>query len=120
MFRALFVRRFHEVAPFGGLRIQGKHRAATAPFLGLAMTPLVGEKVIHCGEQERPEFASVPMHPLKPVAFQQPAEEFLREILRVSRFVAAPPHIGVEGIPVSAAELIQGARGRPLRAIPGL
>ena len=69
---------------------------STAAFQRAGLVPFVGEQVIHGGEAIFPD---------------QAAKKFLRHILRIRWRKALAPDVGVERIPISAAELFQGCGG---------
>ena len=80
-----------------------------APLLRAGPVPFIGQEPAHGRQQERAEPALLPVGARDPVLGQQPGEELLRQVLRVRRRMAPPPHVGIEGIPVSAAQLLQRA-----------
>jgi hypothetical protein len=84
----------------------------------MGMLPFIGEKVFQRGEQKGAEAATLLSH-RRQVFLEQNREEGLRQILRIVRSMAAPPHISIERIPVSPAELVQGFVRAGRRIIPG-
>ena len=73
------------------------------------------EREVHVPGSLRAQVGDLTRHPhLAHVLFQQPREEFLRQVLRVLRRMTAPPHVGIERMPVGLAkfgERIVGMRG---------
>ena len=58
--------------------------------------------------QKRPEPALALLDGVEKVPPQQPREELLRQVLRVVRAIAFAANVGVERIPIGAAEPLQG------------
>ncbi len=57
-----------------------------------------------------PKFSLFAVGGIEPAFFEKAAEEFLREILRVVRRLAAAPDVGIERIPVGLADDFQRRR----------
>ena len=83
----------------------------TAPLLRACPVPFIGQKAAHGRQQEGAEPALLAVGARNPVLGEQAGKELLRQVLRVRRRVAPAPHVGIEGIPVSAAQLLQRAVG---------
>ena len=63
------------------------------------------------GQQEGTEPAFLRRDRGDGVAFQQPREKFLREVLGVFGRITAPPHVGVERMPVGLAKIFERGAG---------
>ena len=80
-----------------------------------------GDKEISKGrEQVAAELSPAGIHLGEPLFFQQVIEKTLSQVLRILEAGPAPPHEGIHGHPVSAADFFQGPVHRALRAMPGL
>ena len=77
---------------------------------GLGTIPFVGKEVIQASEEERAEPALFRPHATQKALAQQMCDKALRQILGVFVTKATSSHVGVEGVPVSAAQLFQGGR----------
>ena len=107
--REIFHRDFAQPC-LGALQVERNHLSAAA-FLRACLVPFVGEKMVHAGQQEGTEPAFLRRDGGDGVAFQQPREECLREVLGVFGRIAAPPHVGVERMPVGLAEIFERGAG---------
>ena len=82
-----------------------------AAFECAGLVPFVGEKVIDGRQEKRAEAAPAAVHGFQIILPNEPAEEFLRRVLRIRRRQAFAAHVGIERIPISAAEFFQSRRG---------
>ena len=96
---------------FGGRRINRNQNLSAAALLRLRLVPFVREKMFQRREQERTEAALRAIHLGEIIFRQQPREKFLRQILRVVRVVALPPHERINRRPVRAAKFLQRNTG---------
>ncbi len=101
------VLRFVAIAVLHGVVIEGEQGLAAASLLRLAAPPFVGQKMVKCREQEGPEAAFVAIHRPQETLLKQPLEESLRQVLRLVRFMSATPDMGIERIPIGAAQTFQ-------------
>ncbi len=97
----------HRLKPIPLLRIesvQSKLRLAT-PALGRVLTVVyIGQVVIQRGQEERTELATLRSSVAERLSSQKLAEKPLDHILGIMRTKAAPSHVGIERIPISAAQ----------------
>ena len=77
--------------------------------------PILGQKPFQRHDEEGAKPAFFPGGGLQVVLLQEPGEELLGKVLGIGRAVPLPTHVGIEGIPISAAESFQ--RGSRLRRI---
>ena len=99
--------------------LEGNERDAPAALGRFGPVPFVGQEMVDGDHEERTELAFAPVHLRQVVLVQQPEEELLREVLRVVRLVTPLPHVGIERVPVGAAELFQGFLRAGRRVVPG-
>ena len=99
--------RFGLVGFLGAELIQRDHLAASA-FLGFGTDVFVPEEVLERTEKERPKTALLALGAREELAGQQPAEEFLREILRIGGGRPEASDVGVNRRPVGLAEASEG------------
>ena len=76
----------------------------------MGAVPFVGQEMIHRREEEGTEAAFLAADCPQRTAREQLREEGLRQILGLFRPAPLPPHIGVEGIPIRPAQLLQRLR----------
>src|SRR5438309_1447311 len=72
------------------------------------MVPLVRQKIIERCEQEGAKTAFFPRHTLHPVSLEEVRKKALGQILGIVLTIASATEIGIKGIPISAAESLQG------------
>src|SRR5262249_48723833 len=97
-----------QIASLRVLHVQQQLLAAVPALEGGHRLPLVREEVLARGEQERTEAALVPADVGEEVPLEEAAEELLGEVVGLVGGVAAPPHVGVQRIPIPPAEIRQG------------
>ena len=71
---------------------------------------LVGEEVLEGAEQVKSEFTLLAIGEGEVLLLDQPSEKSLSQVLCVMGVATAAAEVGVERIPVSAAELFQSLR----------
>src|SRR5439155_15037332 len=87
-----------------------------ASFLGASIAPFVSQKMLQRGQQKSTELAPGAIHGPQVIPSQQPREKLLGQFLGIIRTVTAAAHMGIERIPVSAAQLLKRRSGlRPTR-----
>ena len=96
---------------FGGLLIQSNQDLPASPFGSVGPVALIAEVMVEHRQKERAKLALLAVGHAYPVLFQQAGKEPLGEVLSIMRRMALASHIGVEGIPVSAAQLFKGCFG---------
>ncbi len=89
---------------FRRVKIYGNEHLSAAAFLRAGFVPFVGEKMFQCGQQKRTEPSARFVGVGEIILFEQAREKFLREVLRVGRRMAQPPHISIKRMPISLAE----------------
>src|SRR5689334_14379546 len=100
------MRGFRKVTALRGIEIEREMRLISATFDGLLLLPFVLHQVLQAGEQPRTEPARPRFRALEdPLGYHPAGEEFLGQILGLSRRVATPPKVGVERVPIGHAEL---------------
>src|SRR6185369_9370176 len=98
------------VVLFGGF-VEGDHLVLAAPLFGLSLPPFIRQEMLQGSEQEGTELSLFGVDGAEVILFQHPGEEFLGQILRFVDLVTAVANESVEGIPVGAAEILQGSLG---------
>src|SRR5262249_24238592 len=96
------------------------NRLAAAPLLSTVPVTLVGQEVLAAGEQEGAELPPRRVGVVQKVLLQEPGEELLGQLLGPVGGTDLPAEVGVERIPVAAAEAGQGLARLGGRAIAGL
>ena len=81
-----------------------------APLLAMGLVPFVSKIMLQRTEEECSEPPAPGIRVADVVLLDNPFEETLRQVLRRMGIVTAPPDIGIERIPISAAKLFQGLR----------
>jgi len=99
--------RFDAVAIFRVGAIERYRVRPAAALEAAAFRMFLGEEVFHGREQEGSEFASLRVCQRDGILFQQVREEGLREVLSILAVLSETAHVGVERIPVSAAEFFE-------------
>jgi len=92
--------------------------AATA-FLGGGVAPFLVHEVFEGDDEEGAEAAFAGVGGVEPVMFEEAGEEFLGEVLGVVGGTAAAAGVGVEGVPVAAADGLEGGGGAGGLALGG-
>ncbi len=102
---------FDLVTGIGALPIEGESGQWAAAFLAAGFVPFIGEKVLERGEEEGAETAFFGAEAVEVITFEETGEETLSEILGILAGVAAAADVGVERIPIDAAEFGEGFFG---------
>jgi len=68
---------------------------------------IIGKKIFQRFEQERTKSSAIPIGALEEMAFKDPNEKILREVLGVGNGMAAPADEGEDRPPISLAKLVQ-------------
>ena len=95
----------------GGGCFDGDVGLAAAAFFGGGFFPFVGEEALHEGEEEGAQAALFFAGAGESVALEEAVEECLGEVFGFVVGSAAAADVGVEGKPVEAAEVAEGAGG---------
>ena len=74
--------------------------------------PLVGQEVFERGQQEGAELAFAAVHARQEILGQQPQKELLGQVFGLVRLVSAAADVGIERIPIEAAEFFHRLRWR--------
>jgi len=109
--------------------VQGNECLPAPAFLGPGLVPLVGKKVIERRQEKRAELALLGTDIFEEAPLEQMSKKTLSQILRIVRATALASHVGVERIPVGAAQFFQrfdgvrcgglsrGQNNAPMRAV---
>ena len=95
-------------AGFGLVLVNGHDGREAAALLRVLPVPFVGQKAFQGDQQEGAEFALLARGGLQVILLQQPRKKALSEFLGVGRAAAGAAGVGVEGIPIGAAERFEG------------
>jgi len=107
------------IPAFGGVQIEGERQAPPAALLGAGAIPLVGQEVLHTGQEKPAKPPSFTLDLVQSVFLQKPDEEGLRQVLSLIRVVPLPADKGIKAVPVGAAQRLQGPPGFSRRVPAG-
>src|SRR5262245_8624463 len=101
------------------LPVKGESDGAATAFLTVSTIPFVGEKVLQGREEKGAEPAFLAAELLKVVLFEKTGKEGLGEVLGIFLGRSLPADVHIQGIPIGAAELLQGDVGLGSSAATG-
>ncbi|HKQ40601.1 MAG TPA: hypothetical protein VJ063_21200 [Verrucomicrobiae bacterium] len=106
-FRIPLVRRFMAISVFCFLCVEREKLTIAASFSGSSAVSFIRDKVVEGRQEERTELTFFASRFLNRTTFEQLGEKSLGQILSVMFAMSAAAQIGVKGVPVNPAKLVQ-------------
>ena len=107
MFRRFVVQRFEPVTLLAGGDFK-RQNGPCATFLRACPIRLIGKEEFARVQEKGPESSAIGVGAVQIAAFEDANEKVLGQVLGLFLRVAAPAHVGVNGIPVVLAQARQG------------
>jgi hypothetical protein len=99
--------RFQKIKLLGVVIVQGNECLTAPAFFGRGLVPLVGKKVIESRQEKRAELSLQRADIFEKASLEQMGKESLGQILSIMSVVALASDVGVERIPIGAAQPFQ-------------